>query len=1061
MNTNFYSPMKSMLLLCVFMLSTLLTFAQDRRVTGNVNASDGGSIPGASIKIKGTNTGTTTTGTGDFAINVKSGNDVLVVSSVGYKTLEVTVGTRTVINIAMQSDVAALDEVIVTGYQTLRKRDITGAVTVIETEGLKSVKGSSFTQNLAGRAPGVTISTSGSPGDATNVRIRGISSFTSNDPLYVIDGVPVKDQYQNLINPDDIESIQVLKDASTASIYGSRASNGVIVITTKQGKSGKTKVTYNGSFGLATSVKGYSDVLNQSTGDYAAAMRLKFPGEKTAWFSNAGSYPQYIHKPYDKDDPSTFDPTKYDIYSSRFSEPNKVGTDWWKLMTRTAQIHDHNISLSGGNDVASFSLTGSYLTQEGILNYTDFNRATIRANSNYKVTKSFRIGENLTYAANWGIGLPGGGNNEQGVIGNLLKATPVVPSLDINGNSSMHRGGLTGNFTNPDNVLFLNKDNGNKYNRLLGNIYAEVDLIKGLTLRTSFGVDYGNGFSKGFSSTANPSSTESVPTSTSYAFNENWNQAFTYTWTNTANYSQDFGKHRVGVLVGQEAIASTYRNIGGNLSNYFTTDINAWYLSTAFGDPTSRQVYSGGGESKLASYFGKVDYSFDDKYLISATVRRDGSSKFLSDVRYGIFPAVSLGWRVSQEGFMKELPFISDLKLRASYGEVGNQDIRSYNFSNLYGGSVGSTFYDINSSGSPATGYALTARGNASTIWESAKTSNFGIDAAFLNNSLTVVLDIYKRNTDNLLYNPQLPGTAGSSSPPFVNIGAMENTGFDLALNYRKSVSKDLSFNVGLNLSRYKNNIVKVENNSDFFLPNDGLDGRLNTQGFINKVGNPISSFRGFVVESLITTEAERANQYTGSVIGGLKFKDINGDGKITDDDRTIIGSPHPSLTAGLNLGANYRGFDLTAFMFGSFGNDIFNYTKMFSYFMNFNSNIGKDVLAIQGTGLNPKINGSDVASREASTFFIENGSYVRLANLQLGYRLPKDLAKKIGVGGARVYVQGQNLLTFTGYSGVDPAVSSAKIGGDGNTGDVSKSGFDGGHYPANKITTIGLSLEF
>ncbi len=355
----------------------------------------------------------------------------------------------------------------------------------------------------------------------------------------------------------------------------------------------------------------------------------------------------------------------------------------------------------------------------------------------------------------------------------------------------------------------------------------------------------------------------------------------------------------------------------------------------------------------------------------------------------------------------------------------------------------------------------MTARGNASTVWESAKTTNFGIDAAFLNNSLTMVLDIYKRNTDNLLYNPQLPGTAGSSSPPYVNIGAMENTGFDLALNYRKSVSKDLGFNVGLNLSRYKNNIVKVENNSDFFLPNDGLDGRLNQQAFINKVGYPISSFRGFVVESLITTEAERANQYVGSVVGGLKFKDINGDGKITDDDRTIIGSPHPSLTAGLNLGANYKGFDLTAFMFGSFGNDIFNYTKMFSYFMNFNSNIGKDVLAVQGTGLNPKINGSDVASRESSTFFIENGSYVRLANLQLGYRLPKDLASKIGVGGARVYIQGQNLLTFTGYSGVDPAVSSANIGGGSNVNDVSKSGFDGGQYPANKITTIGLSLEF
>jgi TonB-dependent starch-binding outer membrane protein SusC len=1054
MNTKFYSPLKSMLLLGVFLLSTFLTFAQDRRVTGNVTGSDGGTIPGASIKIKGTNSGTTTNGTGDFALNVKSANDVLVVSSVGYKTLEVSVGTRSVVNISLQSDVSALDEVVVTGYQTLRKRDITGAVTIIETEGLKSVKGSSFTQNLAGRASGVTISSSGSPGDATNVRIRGISSFTSNDPLYIIDGVPVKDQYQNLINPDDIESIQVLKDASTASIYGSRASNGVIVITTKQGKSGKTKVTYNGSFGLATSVKGYNEVLNQSSKDWATALKLKFPTDTP--FPDPSNLPKYVN-PIS----NTVDEGTYDAINNQISLTS-AGTDWWKESTRTAQIHDHNISLSGGNDHATFSITASYLNQEGIFNYTDYNRATIRANSQYKVTKAFRIGENMTYASNWGvnIGSSGGGNNEQGIIGNILKSTPIVPLYDIKGNPGGHTfTALTGNFTNPTQKLINAKDNTNKYNRLLGNIYAEVDVIKGLTLRSSFGVDVGTGFYKNFTY---PEPYRVEGNKTANNFTENWSQSFTYSWTNTANYSQDFGKHHVGVLVGQEAVASTYRSINSNLAGYFTTDVNAWYINTAFGNPSSLNTNSTGNESKLASYFGKVDYAFNDRYLLSATIRRDGSSKFLSDVRYGIFPAVSVGWRVSQEGFMKELPWISDLKLRASYGEVGNQDIRNYNFSNLYGGSVGSTFYDINgSNGNVATGYALRERGNASTIWESAKTTNFGIDGAFLNNALTVVLDIYKRNTDNLLYNPALPGTAGSAVAPYVNIGAMENTGFDLGLTYRKSVNKDLSFNVGLNLSRYKNTIVKVANNDDQFIPSDGLDGRLDISAYVNKVGYSISSFRGFVVESLITTEAERANQLAGAVIGGLKYKDTNGDGKITDADRTVIGSPHPSLTAGLNLGANYKGFDLTAFMFGSFGNDIFNYTKMFSYFMNFNSNIGINTLALQGTGNNPKINGSDLASRASSTFYIENGSYVRLANLQLGYRLPKDLASKIGVGGARVYIQGQNLLTFTGYSGVDPAVSSANIGGGSNVNDVGKSGFDGGHYPANKITTIGLSLEF
>jgi TonB-dependent starch-binding outer membrane protein SusC len=1052
--------------LCLTFLSNI-AYAQGKKVSGTVtDASNNDALPGASVTVKGTTNGVTTDGSGSYSINVPNNATVLVISFLGYKPKEVTLGSQSIINVSLDVDAESLEELVVTGYQSLRKKDITGAVTIIEAEGLKSVKGSSFTQNLAGRAAGVTISTSGSPGDATNVRVRGISSFTSNDPLYIIDGVPVKDQYQNTINPDDIESIQVLKDASTASIYGSRASNGVIVITTRQGKSGKTKVTYNGSTGIANSVKGYDEVLNLSTKDYATAMKLKFPTETGAWFSNPGTYPKYISQT----DQALGSPDKYDFYSNRISESNTTGTNWWEAISRTAKIQDHNISLSGGNEQATFSLSASYLNQEGVMNYTNYNRATIRSNSTFKVSKRFRVGENLMYAANWGVGIgsAGGGNNEQGVIGNLLKATPVIPLNDIKGNSSMHRSNLTGNFTNPDNILFLNKDNGNKYNRLLGNLYSEFDVIKGLTLRTSFGVDFGNGFSKAFRNTANPSSTESVPSSTTYAFNENWNQNFTYTWTNTANYSKDFGKNHVGVLLGQEAISSTGRGISGDLANYFTTDINAWYINTAFGDPSSRQISSGGGVSRLASLFTKVDYAFNDKYLLSATVRRDGSSKFLSEVRYGIFPAISAGWRISQENFMKDLTWMSDLKLRASYGEVGNQDIRSYNFSNLYGGSVGSTFYDLNgANGGISTGYALTARGNAATIWESAKTINFGIDAALLNNALTFVLDIYKRNTSNLLFNPALPGTAGAASAPFVNIGAMENKGVDFSVNYRKSVNKNLGYNVGLNLSQYKNKIIKVANNDDHFIPSDGLDGRLEISAYDNKVGYSISSFRGYLVDGLITTEAEKGNQPAGAQIGGLKFRDIAGgpngapDGKITDADRTIIGNPHPKLTGGLNLGVNYKSFDFTAFLFGSFGNDIFNYTKMFTHFMNFNSNIGKNTLAEQGTGSSPKINGLDVASRSSSTFYIEKGSYVRLANLQASYRLPKEMINKVGLGGARIYLQGQNLLTFTNYSGVDPAVSSANIGGGSNVSDVGKSGFDGGHYPANKITTLGISLEF
>ncbi len=1047
------------ILLGFFSLTMLMAQAQ-KKVTGKISDSgNGSSLPGSSVVVKGTSTGVSADANGDYSITAPNGG-TLVFSFVGYASKEVAIGNQSIINVSLDSDDKMLQEIVVTGYQSLRKRDITGAVTVIEAEGLKSIKSSSFTQNLAGRAAGVTVSTSGSPGDATNVRVRGISSFTSNDPLYIIDGVPVQDQYQNTINPDDIESIQVLKDAASSSIYGSRASNGVIVITTKQGKAGKTKVTYNGSFGLVNAVKGYDQILNTSSQDYAQAMKLKFSTDATntpLFAQNPASLPKYI-QPMG----NTVDESTYDILNNQISLTNQTGTNWWKEMTRTAQMHDHSLNLSGGNDFATFSISAGYLKQQGILNFTEYNRGTVRANSSFKVSKKLRIGENMMYAGNWGVGIGsiGGNNNEQGVIGNLLKATPIIPVTDIKGNPGGHLTAGTGNFTNPTQVLIDNKNNNNKYNRLLGNFYGEYDVIPGLTVRSSFGIDIGNGFNKGFNF---PQPYRVEGNKTANSFNENWSNTTTWTWTNTAAYVKTFGqKHRVNVLAGQEAIANKSRNIGGALANYFTTDVNSFYLVTALADPGSRQTYSGGSESRLASVFGKLDYAFDDRYLISATVRRDGSSKFLSDVRYGIFPAVSLGWRISQESFMKDLNWLSDLKIRASYGEVGNQNIRNYNFSNIYGGSVGGTFYDINgTNGSIATGYALTSRGNASTIWESAKTSNIGFDASFLNNSLTVVLDVYKRNTNNLLYNPALPGTAGSASPPFVNVGQMENKGFDLALNYRKSINKDLGFNTSLNLSHYKNKILKVSNNDNKFYPTDNLTERLPQSSgvFINQVGYAISSFRGFIAEGLITTEAEKAKQ-VGSAIGGLKFKDINGDGTINDDDNTIIGSPHPKLTAGWNIGVNYKNFDLNTFMFGSFGNKIFNATKIQTYFMNFNSNIAKDVLAVQGTGLNPKINGLDASSRSSSTFYVEDGTYVRMANLQLGYKLPKVAISKLGLNAARVYVQGQNLFTITKYSGVDPAVSNANIGNSGNVNDL-RTGFDNGNYPANKIMTVGVNLEF
>ncbi len=458
--------------ICMALLSNI-ALAQGKKVSGRItDASDDSGIPGASVTIKGTTRGVISDGDGKYTIESRDNNDVIVVSFLGFKSQEITVGSQSVINVSLATDAQSLSEVVVTGYQSLRKKDITGAVSVVDAESLKGVKSSSFIQNLAGRATGVTISTSGSPGDATNVRIRGISSFTSNDPLYIIDGVPVVDQYQNSLNPADIESIQVLKDASSASIYGSRASNGVIVITTKKGKAGKTKVTYNGSYGSVTSVKGYDQVLNTSSKYYAEAMKRKFAldAANTPLFAqNPSALPKYI-QPFG----NTVDLATYDILNNQITETNQVGTNWWKEMSRRANMNDHSINISGGTETSTFNVSGSFLNQEGVLNFTRFNRGTVRANSTYKVGKKVRIGENFMYSINGGVGIgtSGGSNNEQGVIGELIKATPVVSVLDIKGNPGGHLTAQTGNFTNPTQRLIDNKNNNNAFRRMLGNMYA-------------------------------------------------------------------------------------------------------------------------------------------------------------------------------------------------------------------------------------------------------------------------------------------------------------------------------------------------------------------------------------------------------------------------------------------------------------------------------------------------------------------------------------------------------------------------------------------------------------
>lgn len=1069
----------------LFML-TSVTLAQQRNVSGNVTDETGTGMPGVNVIVKGTANGTTSDADGNFSLLVPDDQAVLVFSFVGYATSEVAVGSQTTVNVQLVTDVQTLTELVVTGYQVQRKADISGAVAVVNAADLQSLVASSFAQKLAGRAPGVTVSTSGSPGDATNVRIRGISSFGNNDPLYVIDGVPIQDKGNLNINPNDIESMQVLKDPSTASIYGSRASNGVIVITTKTGKAGKTKLTYNGSFSLVNSVKGWDDILITDSDQYLDMTRQFFTngGQAVPRYAEGG-LPKYIYvNSAFVDGTNTVTNTVDESTYNRYTNPimlASTGTNWWDEVTRTGQVQDHSINLSGGNESAVFAIGAGVLTQEGVLKFNEFKRYNIRANSSYKLGQKVRIGQTLNYANRTRVNAPN--QSEQGVLSQVYKIAPIIPVYDIGTSvdDEGHRdsfGGSktanTGNANNPFATLFRGRRNPQVTNNLMGNLYGEIDLIKGLTYRTDFKYDY-TAFNNKTFTYRTPENQENQGAQN---FNEAWGTSFMWTWTNTLSYSTTLAdNHKLFFLAGYESLKGKFRNINGSLNNYFTTDPNVWYINSAFGEAGTRQISTNGGENRLLSYFGKIDYSFADKYYVSATVRRDGSSRFSDANRYAVFPAFSVAWRVTGESFLANNGFLTDLKLRASWGKTGNENIVNYNYADRWGGTVGSAFYAIDgANASSRTGYHLTNVGTSTlgqqTKWEEATTTNVGFDAAMLDDKLTIVLDVYTRKTEDLLYNAALPGTFGYLAPnaPFRNTAQMTNTGFDLGLGYRGRISSDVRFNVDLNLSRYKNEIDKIDGITNFFYPNSAqgrIDNRLPTQININQVGYSISSFRGYKLDGIYETQGELdALDQPGAQVGGLRFKDLNNDGIINDADLSIIGSPHPDFTLGLNLGASYKNFEISAFFFGSFGNEIFNYTRLFTHFRQFFSNVSKDYYQENGTGGEPRLNILDTSSRQASEYYVEDGSYVRLGQLQVAYNIPVPTGLKNTLGSLRVYVQGQNLFTITKYTGLDPALSNANIGDfsnnvQGNFLNDLWTGFDIGQYPSNKLVTFGISAQF
>lgn len=1052
------------LLVLLLMTFASATFAQSTKVSGTISDQNGDPLIGVTVLVQGTASGVLSDENGRYEIETEKGATLLM-TMVSFETQSIVVGDQTTINVTMKF--STLEEVVVTGYTSQRQRDITGAVSVIDTDEMNEVSATSFIQKLEGRSSGLSVSTSGEPGAGSNIRIRGIGSFLNNDPLYVIDGVPVQDNFGTGLNPADIETIQVLKDASAASIYGSRANNGVIIVTTKKGKAGKIRVNYDGYIGSQSPVGQYDLITNPA--DYSEVVwrshenaGIDIPTE-VPYAAGRGVIPAYLYDGNVSGYPGTgsVDESTYSYPNNLIMASNPNGTDWWNEVFDPAMITEHTLSVSGGTNNSNFYISAGYLNQQGTMIETYFERASVRANSSF-TTGRFTFGESLSITRSQSVGQRGGNQSEGNIMTQILKAQSIIPVFDVSGvNYAGGKANGLSNGSNPVALLNRSRDNEGTFYRVLGSAYGEFKIIDGLKARTSLGVDQFNNFTQGFNF---PTWENSEPT-TINGFNENWSTGFTWTWTNTLEYSQTFGDaHDLSAYIGYEAIKGSFRNIGGSLANYFTTDINAWYLNTGLADPSSRSVGSGGSFRSLNSTFAKVDYGYDDKYLISATIRRDGSSNF-GDEKYGVFPAFSLGWRVSGESFMQNVTAIEDLKVRFGWGKTGNQDIPGGNAFDRFGGGPGSSFYAINGGNSLATGYALNSRGNAGTKWEENVSTNIGIDASLFSGKLLLVLDLYQRTTNGLLFNPALPATSGTAAAPFVNIANMENRGLDFSATYNNSFG-DLGVELSAIFSAYRNEIVSIDGSSESFFSTGG-DTRIGRTA-INVLNNPIGTFYGFTVDPvdpLFRSQAEVESHATqdGAAVGRLRFVDINEDGVINDDDKGIIGSPHPDFIGSFNIGLNYKNFDFSTFLYASVGNDIFNYNKLFEVFRFFNTNVRKEVLdrsyhpTLNPDGDFPIMDENDTFSERPNSFYVEDGSFLRAKTVMLGYTLPSSAFTGTTINKVRFYIQAQNLFTVTNYSGIDPALSNFGTRGNGDQW----AGNDFGNYPGSRVFMVGVNLGF
>ena len=1007
-----------------------------------------------------------TDGNGAFAISA-SPSDVLVISFVGYQPREVAVGNRTTVSVALEQEDNNLNEIVVTGYTSQRKKDLTGAVSVVDVAQLKSQPAASAVEALQGKAPGVQIVVDGAPGSTPQIRVRGVTTINNNDPLYVVDGVPYEGKL-SWLNQNDIESMQILKDASAASIYGSRANNGVVIITTRKGVQGPPKVTFDAYYGTQTPRKNTFPEF-MSPIQYAQA----FPNATNYGTGATPVLPEYLRAGNVfglNVTPADADPSKY-MYSDdpnsfyQITRANQQGTNWFEEMTENAPTQNYQVSASGGGENSTYSFSAGYLDQKGIIKYTGFKRYNTRANTSVSaLDKKLRFGENLSYSYSEGFGLgvnpnvSGDYQDEGSAIGWAYRMPTIVPVYDIMGNFAGSKGSGLGNAENPLAFLYRAKDNLNKSNFFFGNAFAELDVIKGLTLRTNFGLRYENynlismrypnpEFSEGNSSN-NLSETQ--------GFNSEW------TWTNTLTYRTTIAeKHNLTLLAGTEAIQNKSRSLTGGRNDFFVLgDMDYYYLNVGTANISNA---SSGGAGSLFSLFARADYSFNDRYLASVTIRRDGSSNFGLDNKYGAFPAGSIAWRVSEEDFLKnKVSWLNDLKFRAGYGGTGNQRIPVNQYLSRYQQGLLTSAYPLLGGNGVVTGVYQNAYANPEIKWESVTSLNLGLDFTLFASAIDGSVDWYNRKTKDMLFPVQLPSTAvGLGSSPYRNVGNMSNKGVEVNVNYHYGRNNDspFTFDLGVNFSKNVNKLEEIAPGVDQL--QYGAFRSLRTS--ILKKGEPFGSFYGYEQSGIFQSEADIAGSpsYSSARVGGMKFRDIDGDGAITPADRKIIGNPNPDFFYSLNLNASYKNFDIAMFFNGVQGNDLYDTNRYFTDFPTFQGAKSTRLL----NAWSPTNTSSNIPSTtgtaaeieyESSSYYVQDGSFFRMKNLQIGYTIPaeKVFGSKWGISRFRVYASTTNVFTITNYTGLDPEVSA-----EAET--YSALGVDRGIYPNPRQFLLGVSVGF